>query len=109
MVEDPGVVEKLILTLIKKVCTIRKTTTQIAFETENGNHMIENLGDYIRDLCPVFKKRIIESKTLVYRDFTEGEFVEDSFIDFEFDEKLSESLSDVVSDEDLIRVITPIA
>ena len=109
VVEDPGVVEKLILTLIKKVCTIRKTTTQIAFETENGNHMIENLGDYIRDLCPVFKKRIIESKALVYRDFTEGEFVEDSFIDFEFDEKLSESLSDVVSDEDLIRVITPIA
>lgn len=109
VVEDANVVEKLILTIVKKVCLIRKPNTQIAYECEGDNQMIEDLGDYIRDLCPVFKKRIIESKKLTYRDFNEGEFVEEDFIDFKFDEKLSESLSGDVSDEDLIRVINPVA
>ena len=71
--------------------------------------MIEDLGDYIRDLCPVFKKRVIESKKLTYRDFKEGEVVEESFIDFEFDNKLSKTLPENVSDEDLIKVLNPIA
>ncbi|MBR4823416.1 MAG: hypothetical protein IKZ86_01345 [Spirochaetaceae bacterium] len=109
LIEDAAVVEKLILTIVKKVCPIRKPNTLIAYEQEEENQMIENLGDYIRDLCPVFKKRIIDSKKLIYRDFKEGEIVEESFIDFEFDEKLSESLSENVSDEDLIRVINPVA
>ena len=109
LIEDAAVVEKLILTIVKKVCSIRKPNTLIAYEREDDNQMIENLGDYIRDLCPVFKKRVIESKKLTYRDFKEGEVVEDSFIDFEFDEKLVESLSENVSDEDLIKVLNPIA
>ena len=109
LIEDAGVVEKLILTIIKKVCHIRKATPQIAFEREDDDQMIAGLGDYIRDLCPVFKKRVIESKKLIYRDFKEGETVEESFIDFEFDEKLAESLSENVSDEDLIKVLNPIA
>ena len=108
-VEDANVVEKLILTIVKKVCPIRKPNTQIAYECEGDNQMIENLGNYIRDLCPVLKKRVIDSKKLTYRDFKEGEVVEEDFIDFEFDEKLSESLSGDVSDEDLIRVINPVA
>lgn len=109
LIEDAALVEKLILTIVKKVCPIRKPDTQIAYECEGNNQIIEDLGDYIRDLCPVFKKRVIESKKLTYRDFKEGEVVEDSFVDFEFDEKLIESLSENVSDEDLIRVLKPIA
>lgn len=109
LIEDAAVVEKLILTIVKKVCPIRKPNTLIAYEQEEENQMIENLGDYIRDLCPVFKKRVIESNKLTYRDFKEGEVVEEDFIDFEFDEKLAESLSENVSDEDLIRVLKPIA
>ena len=109
LIEDATVVEKLILTIVKKVCSIRKPNTLIAYEREDDNQMIENLGDYIRDLCPVFKKRVIESKKLTYRDFKEGEVVEDSFIDFEFDKKLVGSLSENVSDEDLIKVLNPIA
>ena len=109
LIEDAALVEKLILTIVKKVCPIRKPNTLIAYEQEEENQMIENLGNYIRDLCPVFKKRVIESKKLTYRDFKEGETVEESFIDFEFDEKLSETLPENVSDEDLIRVLKPIA
>ena len=110
LVEDKDVAEKLILTLIKKVCHIKKPNTQIAYEQEDDNQMISaRLGNYIRDLCPSFKKKVIESKKLIYRDFKEGEFVEESFIDFEFDKKLSETLSENVSDEDLIRVLNTIA
>lgn len=64
---------------------------------------------YIRDLCPNFKKRVIKSKKLTYRDFKEVEVVEDCFIDIEFDEKLIEALSENVSDEELIKVLNPIA
>ena len=71
--------------------------------------MIEDLGDYIRDLCPAFKKRVIETKKLTYRDFKEGENIEENFVDFEFDKKLSESLRENVSEEDLIKVLNPIA
>ncbi len=109
LVEDASVVERLILKIVKKVCNIKKPNTHIAFEQEGNNQMIEDLGDYIRDLCPVFKKRVIEAKQLTYRNFQEGEFVEEGFIDFEFDEKLIESLPEDVSDEDLIRVLNPIA
>ena len=109
LIEDAALVEKLILTIVKKVCPIRKPNTLIAYEQEEENQMIENLGNYIRDLCPVFKKRVIESKKLIYRDFKQGETVEESFIDFEFDEKLAESLSENVSDEELIKVLNPIA
>ena len=109
LIEDAAIVEKLILTIVKKVCPIRKPNTLIAYEQEEENQMIEGLGDYIRDLCPVFKKRVIESKKLIYRDFKEGETVEDNFIDIEFDEKLSKSLPENVSDEDLIKVLNPIA
>ena len=109
LVEDTAVVEKLILTIVKKVCPIREPNTLIAYECEGDNQMIEDLGDYIRDLCPVFKKRVIESKKLTYRDFKEGEVVEESFIDFEFDNKLSKTLPENVSDEDLIKVLNPIA
>lgn len=110
LVEDKDIVEKLILTLIKKVSHIKKANTQIAYEQEDDNPMISaRMGNYIRDLCPTFKKRVIESKKLIYRDFKEGEFVEESFIDFEFDKKLSESLTENVSDEDLIRVLNTIA
>lgn len=105
LVDDATLVENLIITLVKKVCCIRKPNTLIAFEQEDENQIISNLGNYIRDLCPVFKKRVIESKKLTYRDFKEGEVVEDSFIDFDFDEKLIESLSENVSDEDLIKVL----
>lgn len=109
LVDDATVVENLIITLVKKVCCIRKPNNLIAFEQEDENQIISNLGNYIRDLCPVFKKRVIESKKLTYLDFKEGEVVEDSFIDFDFDEKLIESFSENVSDEDLIKVLKPIA
>ncbi len=109
LIEDAAVVEKLILAIVKKVCPIRKTNTLLAYEQEEENQMIEDLGNYIRDLCPVLKKRVIDSKKLTYRDFKEGEVVEEDFIDFEFDEKLAESLSENVSDEDLIKVLNPIA
>ena len=109
LIEDATVVEKLILAIVKKVCPIRKPNTLLAYEQEEENQMIEDLGNYIRDLCPVLKKRVIDSKKLTYRDFKEGEVVEEDFIDFEFDEKLAESLSENVSDEDLIKVLNPIA
>lgn len=110
LVEDKDVVENLILNVIKRVSHIKKPNTLIAYEQEDDNQMIcAHLGKYIRDLCPTFKKRVLESKKIIYRDFKEGEFVEEGFIDFEFDKKLSESLSENTSEEDLIRVLNPIA
>ena len=110
LVEDADVVEKLILTIVKKVCPIKEANRLIAYEQEDDNQMISaRLGNYIRDLCPNFKKRVIEAKKLIYRDFKEGEVVEDGFIDIEFDKMLSEYLPENVSDEDLIRVLNTVA
>ena len=103
-------VEPLIMHLMKYTLPLKLSTDRIAFtESDNANPLRSFFAHYINGLCPEFKKKIIDSNTLQYVNYKEGERIDKSLIEISEKKFNNVKLTKDSPDEDFVRFFVPIA
>ncbi len=103
-------VEPLILHLMKYTLPLKRSTDRIAFtEADNENPLRSFFAHYINGLCPEFKKKIIDSNSLEYVNFKEGEKIDKDLIEISEEKFNNVKLTQDSPDEDFVKFFIPIA
>ena len=103
-------VEPLILHLMKNLLPLKSCQEKISFtEEKNENPLRSFFAQYINDLCPNFKKKIIDCGKFIYRNFKEGETLDKDMIEISTEKFNKVKLTKDSSEEDFVKFFVAVA